>query len=305
MGERRTALLLAIPLTLDELVASIARRSDYTRRYASDPGSAWSNPSGYRDAVAGPMTRLADDARAAGIRVIERATLNDLAEATYRSSTVILVAHWKGAELAPSDLLIRDAAELSRRLSVPRGDAHLLRVARKLASGCGPDRTVALLNAHIAKAAKRMVREAWRRRDGIRVDLPVVTAAARARLTLDEVLGDAVLPGERLELADGLHDAEAVDGAVAPLFSGVLDLTTCTSVLLSARLERAREGAFRTVQFRGALRPDVVALTLRRTFEAIESDASMDYLRARAGAINDVAEALAVETRKALRRGKQ
>lgn len=306
MAEPRTALLLAIPLTLAEFVASVERRSDYTRRYAADPGNAWAHPFGYREAVARPAVRLADDARAAGISVIERATLIDLAEATSRCSTVILVAHWKGAEIEPSDLVVRDVGDLSRRLSVPCGDPHLSRLARKLKSErCGANRIAVLLNAHIMRTAKRLMRESRRPRDGIRLDLPVVTAAARARLTLDEALGDALRPGERLELMDGLHGTAAVDDAVAPAFTGVLDLTTCTSVLLSAQLEHTRKAAFRVVQFHEALKPDVVALTLRRTFQTMKGEGPMEYLRARACAINDVAETLSVEIGKALRQQKR
>lgn len=303
MAEQRTALLLAIPLTLDEFVASIERRSDYTRRYASDPGSAWSHPSGYREAVALPMATLADEARRAGISLFEKASLCDLTEATAGYANVIVVGHWKGAEIATSDLLVRDVSELSRRLTMSPVDPQLRRLARKLESMRGSaDRIIGLLNAHILHTAKRLMREGRRRRDGIRIELPLATAIARARLMLDETLGDALRPGERLELSDGLYGAEAVDAAIAPGFSGVLDLTTCTSALLSARLEQTRKDAFRVVQFKDALRPDVAALTLRRTFQTMQGGAPMEYLRARARAINDVAEVLAAETKKALRR---
>jgi hypothetical protein len=303
VAEQRTALLLAIPLTLDEFVASIERRSDYTRRYASDPGAAWNGPSGYREAVARPLVMLAEDARKAGICLFDKARLSDLAEATSRCSIVIVVGHWKGAEIATSDLLVRDVGELSRRVSMSRGDPRLTRLARKLESmRGGADRIADLLNAFILHTAKRLMREARRRRDGIRIEVPLVTAVAHARLMLDEILSDALRPGERLELADGLYDAEAVDAAIAPGFAGVLDVTTCTSVLLSARLEQTRKDAFRVVQFKDALRPDVAALTLRRTFQTMQGGAPMEYLRARARAINDVAEVLAAETKKALRR---
>jgi hypothetical protein len=77
----------------------------------------------------------------------------------------------------------------------------------------------------------------------------VATQQARRRDLLDGWLHGLIEPGNRLELFDGLHARSEISHAISPEFTGVLDLTICTSTYLGDYLGRAAAQRFRTVQF--------------------------------------------------------
>jgi hypothetical protein len=281
-------LLIGLPSTLDGLLRSVTRTdSNFARRFSADPGTHWSRPNGYRESVAEPLQALAADLRSVGGEVREEATLADIAAATRQSRVVVVMAHWKGAVFEPDDVLNADTATLAHLLAEEpdfHGDAATLRGVRP----GDRHRIIECLNEAVAAHADRLLR----RPDagGLSVEMHRNTALSRARSALDSLLANAVVAGERLELFDGLHDVAAVERAVSPSFTGVLDLTTCTSMVLADQLDRARNGAFRTVQFGADLTPALAALALRRTLQRTKTLSPDDYLIGRRDAVFEVAQ---------------
>ncbi len=299
MASYPAALLIAIPTSLDEFVASVTNGSDYGRRYADDPRGRWSAPRGYRENVADPTNKLCDLADRLGLNVIREATLESLRVATQLSAIVVLVAHWKGAQVTPTDLLV-DGPSIADALR-DQTDTDLLRLRKISRSARSRSELAAMLNATVQQWGDRMLREAKRSRGVDRFVMMPQTARARARLALDAVLTGCLRPGERLELADGMHGAVDVAEAVSPDFAGVLDLTTCTSMILADQLDKLRKSAFRCVQFEQPLPPSIATLTLCQTLAT--TDWTPDaYLAARKRAIEDVESAISAEAKIALRR---
>jgi hypothetical protein len=237
--------------------------------------------------VAEPLQALAADVRSVGGEVHEEATLADFATATRQSSVVVVMAHWKGAVFEPDDVLNADTATLARLLAEDsdfRGDAATLRGVRP----GDRHRIVERLNATLRAHADRILQRPDA--SGLSIEMHRNTALSRARTALDSRLRGSVVAGERLELFDGLHDVLEVERGVSPGFTGILDLTTCTSMVLADQLDRERHGAFRTVQFGYDLTPALAALALRRALQLATTLSPDDYLLARRDAVFEIAQ---------------
>jgi hypothetical protein len=72
-------------------------------------------------------------------------------------------------------------------------------------------------------------------------------------------------------------------------------------MVLADQLDRARGGAFRTVQFGSDLTPALAALALRRTLQRAETFSPDNYLIARRDAVFEVAQILEREAASRLR----
>ncbi len=306
MADAALSLLIAIPTTLEQFLQAVADRRDYVQRYADDPGQHWMRKGGYRESVAEPMQALAAQASQAGVQVVTNARLTNLASATTTSSIVVLFGHWKGAAIAPRDVGNANARALSAALAT-RDDPemrHLGKALLRIRDGSSAD-IARCMNASLIRMQKRTLAAARRSRGVSRISVHPQTAMSRARLALDEALHGLVRPGERLELADGLHSAVQIERELAPGFSGVLDLTTCTSMILADDLDRMRGGTVRCVQFEQRLPPDIAALALRQTFSTLKSYDPFDYLETRKAALRAVAHAIETEAAAQMKRQKR
>ena len=295
----RLALLTALPWQRPAFIrAAYDPRGDYARRFADDPLAAWDGAEGYAVRVAAPLQALLEQARALGLRVVDGAVLADLQAATTHCDAVILLAHWKDAQVTREDLHASDAPSVAAALQTSAMHGFCLgpqehpALAGQLAAlaELDLDGVAKLLHRHVHATQPAPGRGT----QGAFADVTHPhTWAAERRAALEAALGPLLYPGNRLELADGLHSRQAVEGAVADGFSGVLDLTICASTILASHLDRVRCGACRIVQFTSAIDPESACLALQQALALLACGPTVDYLVARAQAVEDLQAALA------------
>jgi hypothetical protein len=290
-------LLIALPVTRTEYdvrmaAADTPARSDYLARW-DNPGlkedlrrvyrdTQWRGQ--YQDNVTAPLQTLTCLARKLGCHVVRGAGVADLAAAAAEADVIIVYSHWKGAAFSAEDF-IPDAADPS----IPKGFLVDRDVRARLEGVDDP--LAAWLRGQMSGRAGRMgfgrqaplaPRRALERcldapidersdpRIAAVLELPTTTAARR-RDKLDRWLGGLIHPGNRLELFDGMSGAgplfAALDG-----FTGVLDLSACTTTYLGDRLGQMARHAFRTVQFVEPQTPVECAWRLGLTLRAATAE---------------------------------
>ncbi len=287
MAPHRIHLLLGVPLDWPAFErATHDPGRDWLRDCRDQPQQHWREH--YDPLVAAPLRQLAADARTLGVPVRPEATLADVAEASSTGDVVIVFAHWKAETPTDADLVATDAdartlaTALSQRLAAEPG-LHAL--ATELARVSTRAHIVALLEHHVQAGA------AEARRGDFEEQAHPATRAARRRSRLDALLHPLLRPGNRLELADGLHSAAQVEQALADTFEGVLDLTCCQGRVLADHVDRQRLGTCGVVQFEQDLMPDIAALALLRTLQRCAAQGE-PYLAARDAALRDTHTAL-------------
>lgn len=239
------ALLVAVPLSRAEFGHRVLD-SDWLGKFrpARAPSEAWEQAldeswnDEYGPLVGEPVAALVKTAGELGVDVHTAATLDDLRGATASRGIVALFAHWKGAEVEYDDVLGGRERFVE---ACARKDAPLARwIAADLAkAGRGVDETLnAALECPLPSSS-----------GDIEVREHPATRNAGRRDEMDRMFSGLLRPGNCLELYDGLHDKWAVDRAIAPGFSGILDLTACNSTVLGGFLAGRRGHAMRTVQF--------------------------------------------------------
>lgn len=228
------ALLVAIPLDRDEFGPDAARPTDFVRayaadaeRYGQDPWKAYQpHAARYRDVVSMVARH--------GVSVVRRATLGALAHAMTRFQTVTLVAHARGPEIEPRDV-IEPAAVIAKRHAVsealglsdglPDGAADAERLGAWLDAGLGPadvDQPAGVADTTAFAWRVALYRRRWDRR----------------RL-VERLCPGALGGGPAIEFHDGLVGIDDVSAALPWQFH-TLDLTVCDSVLLAERLRADR-----------------------------------------------------------------
>jgi hypothetical protein len=291
---RHVTLVFGIPLTLDEFMARLDARtgsSDFLAKF-DDRGLEgeelranqrrwWT--SRYEPNVAQPLTKLALEAVAMGCAIRRRATIRDLAAAARDDAIVIVISHWKGPEFSNDDFLPNFDDQLAARLAAV-------------------DHPLAIASFQLMRPRRGWLpftrRHPLRGRDAVRQALDTLlqdqevagdihheldaTRRARRRDLLDEWLRGLVRPGNRLELFDGLHPAAEISHAIPALFTGVLDLTVCTSTYLGDRLGHAAAQRFRTVQFVAVQDLLEAAIRISLTLRFFATVPELSYLQARA-----------------------
>jgi hypothetical protein len=310
------ALLIGVPIERRAFIrAALDPARHFARQFAFDPVSAWEGDGGYQARVATPVALLLEHAERLGAVVKPQAVLADLSEATARCDVVVVFAHWKGSDVDADDLPAAGPATLPGLLrravtDEPFGrEQDYLALAERL-ERVEPDdvqSAAALLDEHV----HRLVPEpgCTTQSQTFPVAARQQTIAAERRASLDARLAGQLRPGNHLELCDGLHGMDSVERALDCAFDGVLDLTICQSTTLARRIDRARGGLCRIVQFESVLETETACLTLQQTFALLESGALHEnrrpehspqparlqetYLAARARALDDIAEALA------------
>jgi hypothetical protein len=293
-------ILIGIPTTRGEFRERLESSSDYLRRY-SDSDQDWYRF--YQPHVASPLTDLMVKANALGIEVRKKATLQDLSATAIDSATVILISHWKGPEWSNDDLISPiDAARFLERV-VDKDNPLARWMARRLQPrgfGIGPcgiwmSRLMAWLNKPsrvdvpglLSRALDARLKDTPGRIAGLGpVQEQQLTRRTRRRDLLDHLFDGLVRPGNRLELYDGLHTMQEIDNALHPGFSGILDLTTCTSTPLADYLAARSEYKTHLVHFSQEQQPEWMAQLLVLTLERVAVGEA--YLDARTAAIQQL-----------------
>jgi hypothetical protein len=239
-------LALALPMDFTAIERAIAGGpyADYIGRAGSigSAGSIWEH--GFQR-VAGAAATLAREAAAVGALVATNATLADLRRLFDRCTVVTIVAHWRGAEIDASDILL-DPGLIADRL-----ERELSPIADLIRTGLAPEWKQKVLGAGRSAAQSSLLAEILDRR--MRVAPPLVPAPQDVewhmdaatlyhanRAALDDWWPQAFAPGNRLELADGLHPPTNIAACVPAAWSGVADLSNCQSAQFIDRIKQAR-----------------------------------------------------------------
>lgn len=266
----KVALLSALPHTREDLeIARVKPHGDYVRAvlkgHALTGGEIWSMA---RPVLEAQANRLFLTCVENEVEVVCNAGRAELAAAAANCVVVIVLAHWKGerVETVPSDVTgsplqfdsaLRRWAE-ARRRSIP--EVRLGRL-RDLPPRDARDQIAAWLNHDILNWAQWLFDDLG---DGFNSAFATDSWGRHyARTLVDEHFGDAMLlPGARLELADGLWSPADVAACFPQDWSGVCDFVCCTSEYLADETKRRRRNAtFRADSY--GLKPAEVFAALR------------------------------------------
>jgi len=195
--------------------------------------------------VAAAAAALVSEASALGVTVASNAELEDMQRLFACCSVVTVVAHWRGPELEAADIRV-DPVSLIVRLE--RDDSQTGALIRK---GLPPDWKTAVSRAVGGTALTSALAEVLDRRmrrepcliaapTGLYWDMDEATLRHANRSALDAWWPDAFVPGNQLELADGLHAPKEIAACVPTAWSGVADLSNCQSAQLIEAIKQAR-----------------------------------------------------------------
>jgi hypothetical protein len=218
--------------------------ADYLARAAS-LGSArrmWEQGFGK---VADAAVALASEATRLGVIVATDAGLCDLRRLFEGCAVVTVVAHWRGPEINAGDI------QIEPDLVIDRLHRERSPIAALLRAGFPPNWQSSISRAANAAAQKsrlaeildgRMRREPYIIAPPAGIDWHMDAATLRHanRTALQDWWPDAITPGNRLELADGLHAPERVVACVPRDWSGIADLSNCQSAQLIDKIKQGR-----------------------------------------------------------------
>ena len=257
------ALLVAIPLTPEEFADDQQRQTDFLRSNFPEAtrrgASAWASYAPYADLC----HEIVDEVERWGVVVIRRPTLHAFASAAGRFTTVTLVAHGRGPEIAPYDLL-----------DAPRIRAAFTEVMTALdAAGPAPPDTAAMasrLNEALGPedVETEFGNEAMSETEAMAWRVALYRERWRRRSIVETLLPGALSGGPAIEFQDGLAPIQIIREQL-PRFE-VLDLTVCDSVLLGQCIrERNSDGVIlanprpTTPDFRLAVYREAVRFAVR------------------------------------------
>lgn len=238
--------LVALPMTYEAIESALlgGPYADYVGR-----GALWGSP---RDiwlrsfeAVATTARAVTDRVAGTGVNVRTDGTLDDLA-ALFRSMRVVtVVAHWRGADVSTDDIK-SPSADLIAQFA---GDGS--KCASRLREGFPPtwradldragternrcSRLAELLNARMRKRPPLHEPPA-----GTEWHMDELTLRHENRDALDGWLKSKLKPGNRLELADGLHAPSALNAVVPSKWRGIADFSNCHSAQLINEIKQGR-----------------------------------------------------------------
>lgn len=233
------AILIGVPLTLDEFAEDIAakqrgeHRGDYAFQSIRNDGgdlpnieARWQSGHGR---VAALLESFITDAVKFGTlptRIVRAATLTDLAAVSRSGAKVLMIiAHWRDAEVFDDDLSPAAVAALCRWAASAKHD----------------DELAAFLRAENFVDDKEAARYlATRLTEKFLNDVPPDVCRHR-RDAIERVGCDGVFPGFALELRDGMHKAGTCGTALHPGWSGIADLSICRSRELAIELKAGRD----------------------------------------------------------------
>jgi hypothetical protein len=239
-------LALALPTDLVDIQKALTggAYADYVGR-----GSLWGNASelwtNSFGVVAKAARALAGEASDLGVQVRENATLSDLADLFERHSVVTVVAHWRGPQISKLDI-VKEPAAIICRLAEEASD-----LAFRLRAGFVPDWRKRLDDLQTESACRSRLAELLNERmlrtpplatppRGTEWHMDQITLRHQNRAALDTWWPEAFKAGNRLELADGLHAAEAISAVVPERWRGIADLSNCQSAQMIDKIKQFR-----------------------------------------------------------------
>jgi hypothetical protein len=246
----RCALAVAVPLTKEAFQADLdaGAAMDFSRKEllrGKPPDDAW-RENGL--ALAALCREMCTEAAGLGVTVVESATLDRIPALFAGHEVVTILGHWRGPDLLGADFRVdpRAFVDWIYGSSDPLGRAIVDR----------------LRGAALEQALKRPERRAREAALAELVDTRVIAGdeplpgalppgpvlidrpslQARHRAMLDAAYPDMLEPGNRVELRDGLHSAEALAACLPPDWAGIADLALCQSAYVAHVVKGGRTG---------------------------------------------------------------
>lgn len=276
---KEISLLSALPHSLsDVLQAKGNLNKDYINNQLiclKPAPSAWAD---VRCALEHEAGQLFTWAKASGIRVKRRATIDDLSAAAHSSDITIVLAHWKGPEFRRGDI-VGALSDMSSALEDCMSQGILEKAPKPYASHVderdGKDHLVRDLNKAITTW------QAWLKfelRKGESAVVSTLYMQNKAREAIDAILQRHVVSGARLELDDGLWRPSDIAECFPEDWEGIADFICCTSIYLSEVLKkRCRRAMFRADS--RLLKPRLAIPAVRYILELINLDEEpLDYM---------------------------
>ena len=240
------ALIMALPLDFSAIKAAFegGAYQDYVARSVmrGRAEDLWEKTFA---AVAKSARKLIDNGRGHGVRVVENGTIRDVEAAFESRTTVTIIAHWRGTPVtiddirAPVeqivDLIDRDVSAFGHRLRAGMPERWREPIANGVSERGRVSRLAEVLNARIGRRPE-LAPNSWAIEQY--TDEPTLKYLNRQRL--DSEWAGLIKPGNRLELADGLHSCDRLVAAVAPSWSGVADFSNCQSAQLIDQIKCGR-----------------------------------------------------------------
>lgn len=254
------AVLVAPPLSREAFLEDVAMaqktvpasrsRGDYALQLASKPqyqgdiDQAWLTDGAV---VAQLCKEVITDAKAAGVRTYEAATTHCIVDAVANGArVVIIIAHWKGSRVKASDIRIKAIATIASTASTCVFGATIRsRLFELLERKAG-----SLRAAEIADELSKAVCSAagYPIESGSFVDLDSYMndpgragKIGAARDQLDALFPDLLVPGNCLELRDGLHKQNTISKLFVQEWSGIVELCVCFSMELALAIKNGRQ----------------------------------------------------------------
>lgn len=294
-------ILFGIPIEKEEYVARISA-SDYLRLYRSNPEKHWNTT--YDKFIAEPFHEMAQQARGmTNCEVRTGATLKDLADVSKTAKVIVLVSHWKNYGFSNDDInrpidgtkfidavsqadeplakWIRHALQKKQRDSKDTKSNLFFRWIESIQIIWKTDQTVRDI---LEQALDANIQSELPNIQGVSRHIESdLTRRTRRRNLMSQWFSSLVLPGNQLELFDGLYDRVTISQSIDKNFKGVLDLTVCTSTILADFISKEHQYCLRAVQFSKPQEPVWAAAVLKATLSLLSE--GYGYLNARQEAI--------------------
>jgi hypothetical protein len=251
------ALAIGVPITREAFLRDLEKPDlkDYASHFKRANFLSGVSSEYYGDlfeASAKVARRVCDEVEALGVSVVRWADLSNLSKLLSQFKVVTLVTHWCFMELGPEDIL--DLHQLWMSLSTPSGRVHLA-VARAVSE---EDPTLlAATNAtqlestdirlRLANALTTIVAASHRPYKTSDETMGAETGGASnkvlerlTRVELEQSFAGLIAPGKSVEFSDCMRGVNEIVAGVPATFDGLLDLTTCNSVILGKAIKSSR-----------------------------------------------------------------
>lgn len=283
-SEIRISLLTALPHSLHEIEAAQGDpKKDYFRqglhgtKYSAD--TIWQQ---MKSSLGDEAERLFTSCATQGVQVFRNAGRRELGTAADQSDVVIIIAHWKGSLLAeyPPDLLslpceVTDQIENCICKQILRDD-----LPHAILHSASDEKARDLVTNELNNAIRRW--QKWVRFEEFMcdgVDSLVMSHAygrGHARVEIDKIFcSNHLIPGSRLELADGLWSPTDIAESLGTDWTGICDFFCCTSEYLAEEAKSRHPNALFRADSR-LLSPKKIFPALIELISLLRSDEGRD-----------------------------
>lgn len=250
---RDCALVVGVPLTREQFLEDLSKpdSKDFASHFRRKNFRANASEEFYLDLFelsARVARRVCDEVEAMGVTVKRAADLSDLNAMLRNFQCVTLVAHWRFVQVRPEDII--DVRGLWRALAAPEGRgqsavAHAvsLKDPTLLAPETAAPEQEQTLRELLAKALDSIAKDShalYKARGGAspaEVLSPDGVLERLTRVEIEQSFPGLILPGKSVEFSDEMHSVQEVVSATPEGFQGMLDLTSCNSVILAKEIK--------------------------------------------------------------------